>query len=64
MNENPQKIAQSSRSNIVIEKKFLRSAGVAVVGIDIIEEKKFCLRLSCGGWPRPIGSSDFLDYIL
>ena len=45
MNENPQKIAQSSRSNIVIEKKFLRTAGVAVVGIDNIEEKKFLFEI-------------------
>lgn len=39
--ENPQKIAQSSRSNIVIEKKFLRTAGVAVV----IEEKKILFEI-------------------
>ena len=41
MNENPQKIALSSRSNIVIEKKFLRTAGVAVV----IEEKKILFEI-------------------
>lgn len=57
--ENPQKIAQSSRSN---KKNFFGSkADVAAVVIDIIEEKKFCLRLSCCGDARPIGSSDFLQ---